>query len=101
MMPTYNAVHLLLEILRRKQVVVQCHAEAGHYEHSKMEQNIHLLTIEIPQSLGALPEVSANKYFTHIRFVQASQEGMRVEFIPYDIDFKMIACSFEGDFAMR
>ena len=72
-----------------------------YYEHSKMEQNIHLLTIEIPQSLGALPEVSANKYFTHIRFVRASQEGMRGEVIPHDIDFKMIVCSFDGDSAIR
>ena len=101
MMPTYHAVHLLLEILRSNQIVVQCHAQAGHYEHSKMEQNIHLLTIAIPQSLGALPEVSANKYFTHIRFVQVSQEGMRGEVIPHDIDFKMIVCSFDGDSAIR
>lgn len=97
MMPTYHAAHLLLEILRTNQRIVQCSAQKGHYEHTSLAQNIHLLTIEMPQGLGVLPEVSANKYFTHVRFVRANQESMRGKVLEQDIDFKMIICSFDAE----
>ena len=43
----------------------------------------------------ALPEVSANKYFTHIRFLQASQEQARGLVLTKDIPFTLIMYSFD------
>ncbi len=47
---------------------VDCVAVNGDYQHDSLAQNIHMLTIELEKNEHALPEVSANKYFTHIRF---------------------------------
>lgn len=95
MMPTYRATDLLLEILRSHAHTIECQAQNGNYQHNSMAHNVHLLTIEVPANLGALPEVSANKYFTHIRFLAADQNNMRGQQIERDITFKMMMCSFD------
>lgn len=95
MMPTYRAIHLLLKILRNNQRAVTCQAEAGSYQHNSIAQNIHLLSIEVSDEYGVMPEVSANKYFTHIRFLAANQENMRGRQVGETIEFKMIMCSFD------
>lgn len=97
MMPTYHATKLLLEILRSNQRVMMCKTQKANYEHTSLAKNIHLLTVEIPQAVGVLPEVSANKYFTHIRFVQANQESMRGKPVEKDLEFKMMICSFDSE----
>ena len=97
MMPTYHATKLLLEILRSNQRVMMCKTQKANYEHTSLAKNIHLLTVEIPQAAGVLPEVSANKYFTHIRFVQANQESMRGKPVEKDLEFKMMICSFDSE----
>ena len=96
MMPTYRATNVLLEILRQNQIILECCAKNGTYEHNILPPNTHLMTIEVPLSQGVLPEVSANKYFTHVRFVQASQENMRGKPVEQHIDFKIIMCSFDA-----
>lgn len=95
MMPTYRATDLLLDILRSHQHIAQCHAQAGSYQHNSIAHSIQLLTIEVPAHEGVLPEVSANKYFTHIRFLAAGQNSMRGQQIERDLTFNMIMCSFD------
>ncbi|MDO4433841.1 MAG: cell division protein ZapD [Alysiella sp.] len=95
MMPTYQATELLLEILRSHALTSECQANKGNYQHNSMAHNIHLLTIEIPMGENALPEVSANKYFTHIRFLSTDQNSMRGKQIERNIKFKMMMCSFD------
>ena len=97
MMPTHHATNLLLEILRANQRVLDCKAVQGNYEHNRLAQSVHLLSIEIVKDEDVLPEVSANKYFTHVRFVQASRDSMRGKQTDKNIDFKMIICSFDED----
>lgn len=94
MMPTYHAVSLLLEILRQNCQTIECQAENGQYQANSLAQNIDLLTINLHQDAMFLPEVSANKYFTHIRFLSVNQQSMRGEAIRDHIDFSMVMCSF-------
>ena len=70
-------------------------AQAGNYQHNSLAQNIHMLSIEVDMAQQALPEVSANKYFTHIRFLTASQENARGKPLAEDVPFKLIMCSFD------
>ncbi len=95
MMPTYRATDLLLDLLRSHQHITQCQAQSGHYEHNSMAQNIHLLTIEVAAAENVLPEVAANKYFTHIRFLSPDHNSMRGQQIERDIPFNLIMCSFD------
>ena len=95
LLPTYEAIKLLLEILRQNSLSVDCLATSGSYQHNSLAQNIHLLGINVSQNATALPEVSANKYFTHIRFLQASQQQARGPVLTTDIPFTLVMCSFD------
>lgn len=95
LLPTYEAIKLLLEILRQNSLSVDCLATSGSYQHNSLAQNIHLLGINVSQNATALPEVSANKYFTHIRFLQASQQQARGQVLNTDIPFTLVMCSFD------
>ncbi|EGV36791.1 cell division protein ZapD [Neisseria weaveri] len=95
LMPTYHAIQVLLKILRSNTWSVDCVAKNGNYQHNSLAQNIHMLAIEVDMARNALPEVSANKYFTHIRFVHASQVSARGKQMTEDVPFKLIMCSFD------
>lgn len=95
LLPTYEAINLLLDILHQNSLSVECTATAGSYQHNSLGQNIHLLSINVAANAQALPEVSANKYFTHIRFLHASQEQARGPVLTTDIPFTLIMYSFD------
>jgi cell division protein ZapD len=96
MMPTFQAAHLLLEILRERAIVYDCQAEKGNYQHSKLPSNVQMLVIEVDEKAAVLPEIAANKYFTHISFLHANQEQIRGAETKQDIVFKMKMCSFDA-----
>ena len=93
--PTGDAISLLLRILRRNSIRLECLARQGNYQNTKLGNNIHMLTIDVAQSHHTLPEISANKYFTHIRFTQATQDSPRGKQIDTDIPFQLKMCSFD------
>ena len=93
--PTGEAIALLLGILRRNSIRLECLARQGNYQNTKLGSNIHMLTIDVGQSHGTLPEISANKYFTHIRFTQATRQNQRGRQITADIPFQLKMCSFD------
>ena len=84
LMPTYYAISVLLSILRKNSREVNCFAKHGN-----------MLSIEVDEADRAIPEVSANKYFTHIRFLAVSDERLRGSQLDQDIRFKMIMSSFD------
>ena len=93
--PTGDAISLLLRILRRNSIRLECLARQGNYQNTKLGNNIHMLTVDVAQSHHTLPEISANKYFTHIRFTQATQDSPRGKQIDTDIPFQLKMCSFD------
>ena len=52
--------------------------------------------IDLPVSQGVIPEVSANKYFTNIRFLEFNQENMRGKVASKNIEFVLKMCSFDA-----
>lgn len=95
LLPTKEAVVMLLDILRGNTSAVECVAEKGNYQSSSLAQNIHMLVIQVGMGSHALPEISANKYITHIRFLEASREHARGRPILHDVPFRLVKCSFD------
>lgn len=95
LLPTQQAIELLLDILRQNSYAVECLAAGGSYQHASLGQNTHLMAVDVAQAAAAIPEVSANKYFTHIRFLQASQQQARGKPVTQDVPFTLIMCSFD------
>lgn len=94
--PTAQAVDLLLKILRQNSHSENCQTENGEFHSNRLPQNIHMLSITLPSDCHVIPEVSANKYFTHIRFLQASQTTTRGEQSKQNIAFCLQTSSFGG-----
>lgn len=93
--PTGEAIQLLLGILRHNSHNSDCDAVSGSFQSKRLPPNIQMLSIEVGQDYRALPEVSANKYFTHIRFIQASQHSPRGEQLAGNVAFRLKMCSFD------
>ncbi len=96
MMPTCRAVKLLLEILRSNGTELDCCAQKGSYQHQSLDKNTHLLIVKVAAGEKVLPEMSANKYFTHIRFLHADQENVHGKAAEKDVAFKMTVCSLDA-----
>lgn len=92
--PTYTAVVLLLKILRNSGNSVTCVAKGSHYQQASVGNLVHLLQIFLDESLNVLPEVSANKYMTNIRFIKASTQEVHGKKAAIDVPFEIMSCKF-------
>lgn len=95
LMPTQRAIALLLTILRHHIHVSDCTAVKGNFQESGAHTHIQLLRIGIDKSQCIIPEIAANKYQIHIRFVNVDFQHLRGEPIHKDVLFRMGRCSFE------
>ncbi len=93
--PTYDAIRELLAILRSHFVFTECVAKKGNYQQQTLGPKIMLLQIYVKMDLAVLPEVSANKYLTHIRFIEADFCRNRGKQIEFDVPFHLNVCSFD------
>lgn len=94
-LPTQKAAGMLLAILRGNTAAADCVAQKGSYQSGSLAQSVHMLTIEVGMQYQALPEISANKYVTHIRFLETSQEHAPGRPVTGDVPFKLMMCSFD------
>lgn len=92
--PTCLAVVELLKILRESKNSYSLVAKKGQYQQTSTKDCLHLLRVIVPKEARAIPEVSANKYVTNIRFTQASTEVTKGIQIEEDINFKLEFCKF-------
>ncbi len=94
--PTYTAIRMLLEILRANHVNTDCMAKSGNYQQQTLGPKVILLQIYLRMDLNVLPEVSANKYLTHIRFIEADFQHNRGKQVDFDVPFTLNVCSFNA-----
>ena len=94
--PTYDAIEILLKILRGNQVVIECEAINGQFQQNSLGQKVLLLQIDVDMADEVIPEVSANKYMTNIRFLHPDFAHTRGAPVHKKIPFKLSMCGFES-----
>ncbi|MES2553326.1 MAG: cell division protein ZapD [Pseudomonadota bacterium] len=93
LMPIYNALRIILHILRGSGVTTNFVATSGSYQQmlggAKPSQ---MLMIEVEDDIECFPEVSANKYAINIRFnsLDCSEKPRQCE---KDVKFKLTLCN--------
>ncbi len=92
--PTNLAIHELLRILRESTVNQSLLALKGQYQRSGIGERVHLLRVFVDNPLNVVPEVSANKYVTNIRFMHESTTSAKGRQIEEDIPFQLGVCRF-------
>jgi cell division protein ZapD len=93
MEPLFEAIALVLRLLRDSGSPVKMIANAGSYQQMLQGKIFQMLKLQLDSSLGAIPEISANKYMLWVRFT--SQCGdMKPKPLETDIPFVLTLCNF-------
>lgn len=92
-LPIYQALALLLNLLRNSGEANQLIAENGSFQQmlatSKPSQ---MLRIEVDDALSCYPEISANKYAIHIRFMRINEQR-QASACQQEVHFKLTLAS--------
>ena len=93
LMPVYDALRIILHILRGSGATTELVAPHGSYQQmlsgAKLAQ---MLKIEVDDDLECFPEVSANKYAISIRFNNLDF-AQKPRMCDMDVDFKLTLCN--------
>jgi cell division protein ZapD len=93
MAPLFNALSLVLRLLRDSGGPVKMIAHTGSYQQMLQGKAYQMLRLTLDESLGAIPEISANKYMLWVRFTV--QDGdMKPRPLEDDVAFKLTLCNF-------
>jgi cell division protein ZapD len=93
MMPMYEAIGVILHILRGSGESIKYTAHNGFYQQMLTNnKSAQMLKIELLSKCQCFPEVSANKYAINVRFngMDFVQKPRQCE---HDIEFKMTLCN--------
>lgn len=91
--PLFDAIGLVLRLLRESGRAAKMIAQGGSYQQMLQGKVYQMLRLNIDETLGVIPEISANKYMLWIRFT--SQDGdMKPKSFEGDVPFELTLCNF-------
>lgn len=91
--PLFQAINVVLRLLRESGSTTKVIAQAGSYQQMLQGKIYQLLRVSINKELGAIPEISANKYMLWIRYM--TQDGdLKPKTFETDIPFELTLCNF-------
>jgi cell division protein ZapD len=89
--PIYEALKILLKLLRENCKTHQFTAHQGSFQQMQGGRLAQMLRVTLDKDLPCIPEISANKYALNIRFV-AADYGAKTTLYNHDVEFKLIFC---------
>ena len=91
--PLFSAITIILRLLRESGRATQIVAIAGSFQQMLQGRTYQMLRVALDERLGAIPEISANKYVLWIRFT--SQGGdLKPKAFDVDVPFELTLCNF-------
>lgn len=90
--PLGDGMHALLALLRETGVAHDMVAAGGTYAQDIKSKTYQLMRVRVDPALSAVPEISANKYMLHIRFVEAGTVARPVG-KTVDVPFSLALCN--------
>ncbi|GAC1415859.1 MAG: cell division protein ZapD [Burkholderiaceae bacterium] len=93
LMPLFDAISIVLRLLRESGRATEILAPGASYQQMLQGKVYQMLRLAVDLSLGAIPEISANKYMLWVRF---TSQGGDLKPKPYegDVRFELTLCSF-------
>jgi cell division protein ZapD len=88
-----EALGIVLKLLRESAQHSARVAQAGSFQQMLQGRTYSLLQVRLDKSLGAIPEISANKYMLWIRFTTADRDP-KPRPVERDVPFDLALCSF-------
>jgi cell division protein ZapD len=93
LLPLFEAILMALRLLRESGSNTKMLAQAGSYQQMLQGKIYQMIRLRIDESIGAIPEISANKYMLWVRFM--SQDGiMKPRAFEGEVPFELTLCNF-------
>jgi cell division protein ZapD len=92
-LPFAHALGIVLRLLRESALRSHQVAAQGAFQQSLQGKSFALLQVRLARSLGAVPEISANRYMLWIRFTAAGRD-LKPKSIERDVPFDLSLCAF-------
>jgi cell division protein ZapD len=89
----FEAVSLVLRLLRESTQAGAYVASKGYFELSMDGRQSQIIRVSVPKQPEVVAEISANKYVVSVRFRQPDG-SMRLKSIDQDIPFQLTLCNF-------
>lgn len=93
LIPLFEAISIILRLLRESGRPTAMTAASGSYQQMLQGKVYQMLRLSIDESLGAIPEISANKYMLWIRFMTNDGEHKPKAF-ERDVPCELTLCNF-------
>jgi cell division protein ZapD len=93
LMPLFDALGLVLRLLRDSGRPVKLIAAAGSYQQMLQGKVYQMLRLSVDETLGAIPEISANKYMLWVRFTTQGGD-LKPKPLEEDVPFELTLCNF-------
>lgn len=91
--PLFNALGLVLRLLRDSGQSVRMSAQAGSYQQMLQGKAYQMLRLKLDENRRVIPEISANKYMLWVRFT--TQDGdQKPKPFEDDVPFELTLCNF-------
>ena len=91
--PLFDALSLVLRLLRDSGGPVKMVALAGSYQQMLQGKVYQMLRLTLDESIGAIPEISANKYMLWVRFTTQGGD-LKPKPLEDDVPFELTLCNF-------
>jgi cell division protein ZapD len=91
--PLFEALALVLRLLRNSGGPVKMIAAAGSYQQMLQGKVYQMLRLSLDEAVGAIPEISANKYMLWVRFTTQGGD-LKPKALEEDVAFELTLCNF-------
>jgi len=91
--PARNALAIILRLLRGHGEMKPLIAQHGQYEKFLSGTNFQMVRIALEENEQLIPEISANRYVLHIRFIQPAVSEAKSRCSEADVAFNLSFCS--------
>jgi cell division protein ZapD len=92
MLPIYDALSIVLRVLRESGRTVSLMAFRGVYQQTPADKPAQMLRLTLGVELPCVPEISANKYALNVRFLLP--EGVqKTRVYEHDVPFELSFCN--------
>jgi len=91
--PLFDAINIVLRLLRESGRPAKMIANAGSYQQMLQGKVYQMLRLTLDDTLGVIPEISANKYMLWVRFMLQGGD-MKPRSFEQDVPFELILCNF-------
>ena len=93
LVPLFDAVGIVMRLLRESGQPVKINAEGGSYQQMLQGKIYQMLRLVLDEEMGAIPEISANKFMLWVRFTTQGGD-LKPKPLEEDVPFELSLCNF-------